>query len=78
MGRPPKLSTLSPWALKAVGLFVPEAREVPEMLYQWQGPFVLDDAAFRARFGAGPTPMEEVVEQTIAWARETYAPARAA
>ncbi len=71
-GRSPRITTMSPLMLKIVGLFIPEASGVPEMIYQWKGPFILDDSAFRARFGAAPTPVDTVVRDTVAWAREAY------
>ncbi|AKT37649.1 NAD-dependent epimerase/dehydratase family protein [Chondromyces crocatus] len=66
MVRVPKL------ALRAVGLFSPFMREVAEMAYQWEVPFVVDDARFRATFGEGPTPVEEAVAETAAWARARF------
>ncbi|HEX8112285.1 MAG TPA: hypothetical protein VF516_31340 [Kofleriaceae bacterium] len=42
------------------------------MIYPWRAPFVLDDAQFRARFGATPTPVARAVEATVAWARARY------
>lgn len=77
-GRPAKLTDLSPLTLKLIGLFVPEVREVPEMLYQWQAPFMLDDGAFRARFGATPTPAAQAVADTMAWAQQAHGARRAA
>jgi hypothetical protein len=55
--------------VKLLGLFVPPLREIDEMLYQWDEPFVADDRAFRARFGALPTAPEEAARRTVAWAR---------
>jgi len=72
------MQRLSPLMLRVAGLFVPEARELPEMIYQWRTPFVVDDAAYRARFDAAPTPLAAAVEATLAWARETYAAPHAA
>ncbi|MEW6429936.1 MAG: hypothetical protein AB1730_00395 [Myxococcota bacterium] len=43
------------------------------MLYQWQAPFVLDDAKFRAAFGGQPTAPDRGAEETVRWARHTYA-----
>lgn len=77
-GVTPRLRRLSPLALRIAGLFVPEARELPEMIYQWRAPFVVDDARFRATFGAEPTPIERVVAESLAWARGRYATAPAA
>lgn len=73
-GVAPRATRLSPTLLKVAGLFVREAGELPEMIYQWQAPFVVDDAKWRATFGGAPTPMPRVVSDTIAWARSHYAP----
>lgn len=56
--------------LSLMAVFVPLFREVLEMDYQWDGPFVVDDRRFRERFGLAPTPIEEAVRQTAAWALE--------
>jgi len=54
------------WALQAVGVFVPMAREIAEMVYQWKAPFRVDDSTFRSVFGVGPTPLEEAIQETLA------------
>jgi nucleoside-diphosphate-sugar epimerase len=59
--------------VKVLGLFIPILREVEEMLYQWDEPFVADDRAFRARFGVHPTAPDEAARQTVAWARPAFA-----
>jgi nucleoside-diphosphate-sugar epimerase len=58
--------------LRAWGLFAPLVREVAEMAYQWDTPYVLDDSRFRSTFGIAPTPMAEVIEATARWASSTY------
>jgi nucleoside-diphosphate-sugar epimerase len=58
--------------LRAVGLVMPFMRELPEMAYQWEVPFVIDDAKFRTRFGIAPTPLADQIATTVAWARRTY------
>jgi hypothetical protein len=40
------------------------------MAYQWEEPFVVDDARFRARFGELATPLDVAARETVAWARE--------
>jgi nucleoside-diphosphate-sugar epimerase len=67
-----RFTRLSPLLLRVAGLFLPEAGELPEMIYQWRAPFVLDDSQFRARFAAAPTPLATAVAATIAWARTRY------
>jgi nucleoside-diphosphate-sugar epimerase len=77
-GVEPRFTRLSPLLLRIAGLFLPEAGELPEMIYQWRAPFILDDARFRARFAATPTPLPGAVEATVAWARARHAAPRAA
>jgi nucleoside-diphosphate-sugar epimerase len=65
VGRPPvKISALRGAAMSAVALASPFMREMREILYQWERPYVLDDSAARARFGITPTPWEEVCRRT--------------
>ncbi|HVY46248.1 MAG TPA: NAD-dependent epimerase/dehydratase family protein [Minicystis sp.] len=71
----PRATSLSPLLLRVASIFVPEAKELPEMMYQWRAPFRLDDAAFRRRFGAAPTPLATAVPATIRWARAQFAAA---
>lgn len=78
LGRPIALTRVSPLVLKLMSLAVPILREVNEMAYQWEAPFVVDDAKFRARYGDLTVPSDEAARATVAWARETFGPARAA
>ncbi|MEO8704118.1 MAG: NAD-dependent epimerase/dehydratase family protein [Kofleriaceae bacterium] len=75
---PIRMTTMSPLLLRAVGVFVGFMRELPEMAYQWQMPFLLDDTKFRTRFGFGATPVAEQVAATAAWARALIGAKRAA
>jgi nucleoside-diphosphate-sugar epimerase len=56
----------------ALALFVPVVREIREMLYQWEAPFVVDDRRFRQRFGVQPAPVEVAATATVQWARRNY------
>jgi len=49
------------------GLFIPVAREVIEMLYEFEKPFVVDSSKFEKTFGMKPTPIREAIHQTVAW-----------
>jgi len=73
-----RMTTMSPLLLRAIGVFAPFMRELPEMAYQWQAPFVLDDTKFRTRFGSVPTAMDDQIATTAAWARERFIRSRAA
>jgi hypothetical protein len=58
--------------VRTLGVVMPFMRELPEMAYQWEAPFVIDDAKYRARFGTAPTPLAEQLATVAAWARRTY------
>jgi nucleoside-diphosphate-sugar epimerase len=66
------LSRLPTWMLRTAGVFSPLLREVAEMAYQWEQPYVVDDAKFRAAFGFGATPWDQAIAATVDWAREAY------
>ncbi len=51
---------------------MPLVREIDEMRYQWDEPFVVDDRRVRKRFGLSPTDAYEAARATVDWARETY------
>lgn len=72
LGLPVEVKRVPRLALRALGLFVPFLREVVEMTYQWEVPFLVDDSRFQKTFGIQPTPLAESVEQTAAWARQRY------
>ena len=63
-----RIQKLPDWVLRSMGLFAPVLREVAEMTYQWKKPFVLDDGAYRARFGVVATSLDQGVAETARWA----------
>lgn len=70
LGRPIKLAVTSKLAMRLAGLFVPQARELPDIWYQFSAPFVADGSSFETAFGSfGPTPHEVGVPATVAWFR---------
>ena len=73
LGREIGIAAMPRWMTRAVGLFIPLLREVDEMLYQWDEPFVVDDRRFRERFGVTPTDPDRAAAATVAWARRHYA-----
>jgi nucleoside-diphosphate-sugar epimerase len=76
LGRDIAIARVPTWLLRGIGLVRPMMREIAEMTYQWEQPFVVDDARFRAAFGFGPTPWETAADATVAWGRATYGGAR--
>lgn len=68
-----RLRPMGRWMLRTGGLFMPVARETLELLYQWEAPFIMDDAKFRQTFGAEATPLEKGIAETVAWYRSRRA-----
>ncbi len=68
-GQPAKVSSMGKTTLRLAGLFIPGAREVVEMMYEFEKPFVVDSGKFEKAFGLRPTPIEEAIRTTVAWYR---------
>jgi nucleoside-diphosphate-sugar epimerase len=71
-GAPIRLTAVPGWMQSLLGLFVPPLREMPEMQYQWEEPFVIDDRPFRERFGTEPEDASRAAAATVTWARAHY------
>ncbi|NMB53779.1 MAG: NAD-dependent epimerase/dehydratase family protein [Leptolinea sp.] len=70
IGMPVKMTTMGRLMLAMGGLFIPEARESVEMLYQVEKPFVVDSSRFTRVFGMTATPLEAALQTTIDWFRD--------
>jgi nucleoside-diphosphate-sugar epimerase len=70
---PVKVSVMPRAMLALAGLFNPVVRELPEVAYQTERPFIIDSAAAQATFGLQPTPWEQVLAETIAYYRGSQA-----
>jgi nucleoside-diphosphate-sugar epimerase len=67
MGIEPKLSVMGKTMLQIGGLFIPEAKETVEMLYEFDQPFIVDSSKFEKTFGVKATPMQQAIQETVAW-----------
>lgn len=76
----PRHRVVGPLALRLGGLFVPEASEMVEMLYEFDHDHVVDDSAVRTLLVSGPgadaTPLEVGLASTVQWYREHLAGGR--
>ncbi len=61
-----KVGAVPRFALRVAGLFNPTMRELPEVLYQFERPFVIDDTETRTLLGLEPTPWPEVLRANVA------------
>jgi nucleoside-diphosphate-sugar epimerase len=70
VGKPARVQAAPTILLRAMGLFNPALREIVEMLYEFEEPFVVDDSRFEREFGEQATPLREAIQGTVRWYRE--------
>ncbi|MGW7258752.1 NAD-dependent epimerase/dehydratase family protein [Streptomyces sp. NPDC054834] len=73
---PVAVRTLPPAVLGVASVFSPLVRELKEIRYQFDRPFVVDSSAYEAEFTARATPVDEQVRATVDWWRSRPATAR--
>lgn len=62
-----KMTSIGAGMLRFAGLFSPPAKELVEMMYEFDQPFVVDSSRFEKTFGMKATPMREAIKETVAW-----------
>jgi nucleoside-diphosphate-sugar epimerase len=72
-GVPPKMTAISPLMMRLAGLFIPGAREMVEMMYEFTAPFVVDHSKYTRAFGDQHTPLDVSLPATVAWYRKHLA-----
>lgn len=66
-GKEPKWSSMGKLMMSIGGLFIPEARETVEMMYEFEQPFIIDSTKFENTFGMKATPIRTGIKETVAW-----------
>ncbi|WP_410765521.1 NAD-dependent epimerase/dehydratase family protein [Haloferax sp. DFSO60] len=68
----PRIIAAPGWMISVGGLVSDELGEIAELRYEFEAPFVVDDSKFREAFGGAvtATPLEEAIEETVAWYRD--------
>ena len=66
-GVEPKMSAMGRSMMWIGGLFIPEAKETYEMMYEFEQPFIVDSSKFEKAFDMKATPIREAIEKTVAW-----------
>ncbi len=61
----PRTQTMPAWMLRIGGLFDRTIRELPEMAYQYDRPYLFDSTAFEQHFAFTPTSYEQGIRETI-------------
>jgi len=70
VGHPVAVRGLSKLAVRGLGLISPAIRELPEMAYEFDQPFVLDTSKYESMFGAAGTRLPVAIAETVAWYRD--------
>lgn len=61
----PKVKRIPTALVKLAGVFVPLMRELPEMMYQFEKPFVIDATDTTDVFGFEATPLDQQIKATV-------------
>lgn len=69
-GLPPKIGTIPNIMVKLLGFVSPVIREIDEMMYEFNEPFVVDHSRFERAFGNIATPHQEAVRATLNWFKQ--------
>ncbi|MDI2033553.1 NAD-dependent epimerase/dehydratase family protein [Paenarthrobacter nitroguajacolicus] len=72
----PKVGAVPGWVLRAAGLFSTDMRELAELLYQFERPFVMESSESQRLLGLEPTPLKQAAAATVAWWRGGVTAAR--
>jgi nucleoside-diphosphate-sugar epimerase len=70
VGHPVAVRSVPKLAVRALGLFNPMMRELAEMAYEFEEPFVLDTSKYESTFGTAGTPLATAIAATVAWYRD--------
>ena len=63
------VSAMPRFMVNVMALFNANVREVKEMLFEFEEPFVVDSSAFNSTFGEAATRLDEAIPATVAWFR---------
>ena len=64
LGAAPKVFSFPLWLLRILGLFLPLAKELWEMRFQWNRPYFVNADKFKKRFAFEATPFSESIPAT--------------
>ncbi|MFV1859851.1 MAG: hypothetical protein ACC647_10965 [Anaerolineales bacterium] len=70
IGAQPKLQVAPRWLVSVLGILNPTMRELKEVLYIVEEPFVVDHSKYEQAFGADTTPHRRAIRETLDWYRQ--------
>jgi nucleoside-diphosphate-sugar epimerase len=69
VGHPVTVRNIPKLALRALGVVNPLMRELAELSYEFEEPFILDTTKYQSTFRTTGTPLAAAVADTVAWYR---------
>jgi nucleoside-diphosphate-sugar epimerase len=69
VGTQPRLKITPAWQMRALGLVNRTVREINEMRYEFDEPFIVDSSRAETELGLCATPLTDAIEQTVRWYR---------
>ena len=69
-GHEPQIQAMSRVMVSVVGVFNGQVRELKDMLYEFEEPFVVDSSRFESAFGVHGTPLAEAIPATVEWFKD--------
>src|SRR3954466_351804 len=76
-GTEPRLRVTPAWQMRALGLVNRTVREINEMRYEFDEPFIVDASRAETELDLRATPLADAVERTVRWYREQETPSSA-
>lgn len=67
--KPIKIRVAGKHMVSLLGLFNPVLREMKEMMYEWEQPYIVEHKKYEDRFGNDSTPHDIAIMETIEWYR---------
>ncbi|MCE7734623.1 MAG: NAD-dependent epimerase/dehydratase family protein [Candidatus Heimdallarchaeota archaeon] len=67
-----KVSTMPKLLISILGLFIPMIREVKEMIYEFEEPYLVNTSKYQEKYGNGATSHEDAIKMTLDWYRKEY------
>jgi nucleoside-diphosphate-sugar epimerase len=77
-GTEPRFKVTPAWQMRALGLVNRTVREINEMRYEFDEPFIVDASCAETELGLHATPLADAVERTVRWYRTQASPSSAA
>ena len=70
LGEKIKIRVAGRTMISLLGLFNPTIKEVKEMMYTWEEPYIVDHSKYEKSFGSQAANHKQAVKETVAWFKE--------